>query len=329
MTVEKLKEQSPEIYPAEFMGTRGNVTTKHWALEYGKVIMSQTVKWTWTDPPAVILPDQTVALTFGCEVVANGPKPPRRHLIGAIGADLAGYKVPQQYMGMGNFFDKNDPRKYQIGVDQGTAPGKTVMTATKIVPGPFDLALEQKTPPVGRTIRVFVTHGARWVYSYNYLWVGGTPPSGAGRTTTSESTKVLPAGGKTSWGTIYPKQSEGDVFQGGRWCNAKNGSDWLQRDFDGVYEISEIHIARAGTDVTTKGSKMVLKLQQPNGQWITVDELRETNVNFDKLSYGGKGNSIPAYQKLLPTPIAAKAFRLEFTGNGWFVAGDIKLLGRK
>ncbi|MFN7930204.1 MAG: hypothetical protein U0Y68_20225 [Blastocatellia bacterium] len=136
-------------------------------------------------------------------------------------------------------------------------------------------------------------------------------------------------GGKTSWGTIYQPNAKGDPFAGGNWTNAQNGSDWLQRDFDGLYSITEIRIATAGTDVTTKGGRLVLKLQQANGQWVTVDELRETNINMEKLSFGGIGNSIPTYRKVLATPITAKAFRLELYGNGWFGASDIKLIGKR
>lgn len=163
------------------------------------------------------------------------------------------------------------------------------------------------------------------------------PLTGAGRTYQAatltkpgtEGAAPLLIGGKTTWGTIYPPNVKGDPFAGGNWVNAQNGSDWLQRDFDGLYSLTEIRIVSAGTDVTTKGSRMLLKLQQANGQWITVDELRETNINMEKLSFGGIGNSIPTYRKVLSVPITAKAFRLELYGNGWFSASDIKLIGKR
>ena len=136
-------------------------------------------------------------------------------------------------------------------------------------------------------------------------------------------------GGRTTWGTIYQPNARGDPFTGGTWSNARNGSDWLQRDFDGLYRVTEIRLATAGTDVTTKGSRLVLKLQQADGQWMTVDELRETNINLEKLSFGGIGNSIPTYRKVLASPVTAKAFRLELYGNGWFTASDIRLIGNR
>ncbi len=135
--------------------------------------------------------------------------------------------------------------------------------------------------------------------------------------------------GRTSAGSSYASNCKGDVFTGGVWCNSRGQSDWIQRDLDGLYEIREVRIGSAGTDVTTKGSRMVLKLQTADGQWTVIDELKETNINMKQLSFGGIGNSIPTYRKTLTSPIVAKAFRLELYGNGWFGATDIALIGRK
>lgn len=135
--------------------------------------------------------------------------------------------------------------------------------------------------------------------------------------------------GATSAGSTYEPQSSGDVFAGGVWCNARNGSEWLERRFDGVYDVSEIRIGRAGTDVTTAGSRIVLNLQHPDGRWIPVDELKETNINWEKLSFGGVGTSVPSYEKVLSPRLEAQAFRMEFLGNGWFVASDIQIFGTR
>lgn len=135
--------------------------------------------------------------------------------------------------------------------------------------------------------------------------------------------------GKTTAGSSYAANCKGDVFSGGTWCNARNGSDWLQRDLDGLYEITEVRIGTAGTDVTTKDSRIVLKLQLNDGQWVVIDELKETNINMKQLSFGGIGNSIPTYRKTLAKPTVAKAFRLELYGNGWFGASDITLVGKR
>ncbi|HXY40424.1 MAG TPA: tetratricopeptide repeat protein, partial [Vicinamibacteria bacterium] len=133
--------------------------------------------------------------------------------------------------------------------------------------------------------------------------------------------------GRSSSGTLYPANSHGDAFEGGVWCNARNGSDWLQRTFDGTYEIREIAIARAGSDVSTRGARIVLKLQRPDGAWVVVDELRETNIAWAELSGGGHGRSIPAYRKVLVSPVASRAFRVELSGNGWFSVADVRLGG--
>jgi hypothetical protein len=124
----------------------------------------------------------------------------------------------------------------------------------------------------------------------------------------------------------YDRNCSGDVFKGGQWCGSQNGSDWLQLDFGSPRSVSEIRIKMAGTDVTTDGARIVLKLKTPNGEWVTVDEMQNTNINWTNLTGGATGNSIPSYRKVLATPVTAQAFRIEFTGNGWFNAQDIQVI---
>jgi hypothetical protein len=132
---------------------------------------------------------------------------------------------------------------------------------------------------------------------------------------------------KSNMSSRYEPNCVGDVFQGGRWNGSENGSAWLELDFASPRSVSEIRIKMAGTDVTTKGARIVLKLQTPDGQWVTVDDLQNTNINiFTPLTGGATGNSIPSYRKILTTPMTAQAFRIEFTGNGWFVAEDIQVV---
>ncbi len=132
---------------------------------------------------------------------------------------------------------------------------------------------------------------------------------------------------KSTMSSSYGPNCSGDVFKGGQWCGSQNGFDWLQLDFGSPRSVSEIRIEMAGTDVTTEGARIVLKLQTPTGEWVTVDELRDTNINiFSPLTGGAKGNSIPSYGKVLATPVTAQAFRIEFTGNGWFSARNIQVI---
>jgi tetratricopeptide (TPR) repeat protein len=133
--------------------------------------------------------------------------------------------------------------------------------------------------------------------------------------------------GTSSWGTVYQPNSHGDAFEGGAWCNARNGSDWLQRTFDGVYEIREIAVGKAGSDVSTDGVRIVLKLQRPDGTWVVIDELRDTNIGWAELSGGARGRSLPAYSKALTPPVAARAVRIELSGHGWFNVSDIRVTG--
>lgn len=137
--------------------------------------------------------------------------------------------------------------------------------------------------------------------------------------------KQKPLEGKVSTSSTYAPNTKGDVFSGGSWNGSKNGSDWLQKDFGSLQEVSGIYIGRAGTDIKTEGSTITLKLQKENGEWIVVDQLKNTNINWSELSYGNVGKSIPSYSKTLNPPVSAKAFRLELKGNGWFIAGDIRI----
>lgn len=135
--------------------------------------------------------------------------------------------------------------------------------------------------------------------------------------------------GKSTAESVYRPLSKGNPFNGGAWCNSKNGSDWLQLGMDGLYRVDEIRIGMACTDVTTKGARIVLKVLNARGTWETIDTLVETNINREQLSHGGRGNSIPSYRKVFNPPLVARSLRLEFAGHGWFGAEDIQVYGRK
>ena len=131
--------------------------------------------------------------------------------------------------------------------------------------------------------------------------------------------------GKSTSSTTYAPNTKGDVFQGGHWAGASGRSDWIQKDFPSPQLVTGIYIGKASTDITTDGFKLILKLKKPSGEWITVDELHNTNINRTKLSGGAIGKSIPPYTKDITPAIKATAFRLEFYGHGWFDATDIRI----
>lgn len=133
--------------------------------------------------------------------------------------------------------------------------------------------------------------------------------------------------GTTSSGTRYQPVSQGDVFQGGFWCNARNGSDWVQRDFGASYRVTSLSIESAGTDVTTDNSSIEIQLQRPDGSWHTLDRLQDTNINWSELSGGARGRSQASYARTLQPPLEARAFRLVLNGHGWFTARNIQIFG--
>ena len=153
---------------------------------------------------------------------------------------------------------------------------------------------------------------------------GATPPS---LPVPSGSSGGIIVTGTTRSGTRSAANCQGDPFLGGSWCNSRNGSDWLQRDFGGLYDVREISIGRAGSDVTTQASSIELLLQNPQGQWVLAEKLVNTNINWGQLTGGGPATSIASYRRLFHPPMRARAFRLVLTGHGWFTARDIVIHG--
>ncbi len=166
----------------------------------------------------------------------------------------------------------------------------------------------------------------RWRYGSNKnKWDGtweGIKTEDAPNTASAEK-QIISGTIKTS--TSYVPNCKGDVFNGGHWAGARGGSDWIEKNFISPQLVSGIYIGRASTDITTNGFKLVLKLRKPDGTWIAIDELHNTNINRTGLSGGAKGKSIPSYTKILNPPLKATGFRLEFYGNGWFDATDIRI----
>lgn len=91
--------------------------------------------------------------------------------------------------------------------------------------------------------------------------------------------------------------------------------------------MTAVRIVEAGTDVTTDNSAMEMLLLAPDGRWVRLDRLENTNINKVQLSGGGRGNSVPDYSLSFSQPIEATAFRLTLSGNGWFGAKDIAIYG--
>jgi hypothetical protein len=123
----------------------------------------------------------------------------------------------------------------------------------------------------------------------------------------------------------YKPNSKGDPFAGGHWAGAKNGRDWIQKDFDSLQLIHSFYIGRASTDITTDGFVLTVKFRNEADEWVPIVVYKGANINREKLSNGKTGLSIPPQTYDLKHPQKAKAFRLEFEGNGWFDAADIRI----
>jgi arabinofuranosyltransferase len=136
-------------------------------------------------------------------------------------------------------------------------------------------------------------------------------------------------GASTTYNSAYdPSDTAGDVFRGGTWTSGCNDAAWIQTTFEATHVVDRIAIEVAGTDITTEGSLIELTLLDTNDISVTVATLKETNINWARASDGEALNSLPEYRLDLPQPVTARAFRLSFTGHGWFFAKNIRVLGR-
>ncbi len=184
-------------------------------------------------------------------------------------------------------------------------------------------------------IRVLVTDAeGHQVYGDCTATLGATSPATPPQPPAPPTLPQTPAGpkitgGTTSAGTSYPANCHGDPFTGGDWCNARNGSDWLQRDFGDLYRIDELRIGKAGTDVTTDNSSIVIKVLNEQGQWQVVEELRNTNINMAQLTGGARANSLPGYRRAFSPPLRGRALRIELAGHGWFGVSDVAVIGKR
>jgi tetratricopeptide (TPR) repeat protein len=131
--------------------------------------------------------------------------------------------------------------------------------------------------------------------------------------------------GKVTASSRYEPNCKGDPFAGGHWTGARNGSDWIQKDFDSLQLIHSFYIGMASTDITTDGFVLTVKFKNEADEWVPVVVYKGANINREKLSYGKTGLSRPPQTYNLKHPQKAKAFRLEFEGNGWFDAADIRI----
>ncbi len=286
----------------------------------GRIVMVNTIREsgyvafksvsTWQRPPNRLVPGSKVAFTLTIHKLADPRKYSENH----------GLSMDTQDLGCGGSYGGG--KIGSVGVYSVHSPKNP--TVRKTFPWKVPEGRKGKT----LTIRVCYSgvsfkgdHG--WRYYYTWVPSGSPVPRGIRGGATSEP----PSKGATSTtntSSKYTRNSKGDVFKRGHWAGSRGQSDWLQRNFNRVIPISKIYIGEASTDITTQGFRLILKLRRPDGRWVVVDELRNTNINRSRLSGGRKGHSIPSYTKRISPPIPATAFRLEFYGHGWFDATDIR-----
>lgn len=216
--------------------------------------------------------------------------------------------------------------KYQIkvvakGNKGGTAATSVLNTQTPAV-GNLDLtetapdsgAIEVTTSIVVQLDGAYERTGSVSLVPLDGNTISDAAEVGFGECGDCEDNRIT--GGTTTYDSTLV---DGDVFSTdastNSWTNKNNGWAWIQHDLDGVYEISKIRVRHAYSDLRyAPCTDIYLKVRNLDGEWVTVDHLQNTNLNF--------------YTKTLTTPIKATAFRLVMTDlNGWFSATGLSLHG--
>jgi len=90
--------------------------------------------------------------------------------------------------------------------------------------------------------------------------------------------------------------------------------------FKNSCRIESIGIEKAGTDVSTKDSRIVIELKGIDNKWVLFDELQEKNIGLNV-----DGAWIGSYFKRLPSYFPAVAIRVTLIGRGWFRIGHMHI----
>jgi arabinofuranosyltransferase len=132
----------------------------------------------------------------------------------------------------------------------------------------------------------------------------------------------------TTYSAHESSGTSGNVFDGGTWTSGCNDDARIESVFDRPFRVEQVAVGVAGTDITTDDSIIEFMLLGLDDNYVVVEELREMNVNWPTASDGGVLNSVPYYEVELSQPLVAKGFRMHLHGHGWFLASDVRVLGR-
>jgi hypothetical protein len=107
-------------------------------------------------------------------------------------------------------------------------------------------------------------------YSVSRLLVMGS----AGLMLTASIALSAVAGQVTGGSATFDSVGQGgNPFEGGAWGNARNGNGWAQYEFPTPSLVRSIYIESAGTDITSSGSVIDVKVKLSDG-WYSVYTLR-------------------------------------------------------
>jgi len=90
--------------------------------------------------------------------------------------------------------------------------------------------------------------------------------------------------------------------------------------FKQTHKIKSLRIGKAGTDISSADSRIIIELQNEKTEWICVDEINDTNIG---LNIGDV--RMLNYSKELTLIFPAEAIKFNFIGRGWFRLAQVSI----
>jgi hypothetical protein len=132
---------------------------------------------------------------------------------------------------------------------------------------------------------------------------------------------------------------EDRLFVGGPWASASRRVSWAEGVFAVPYDVKQIKLAMAGSDVTADQSRIQIFLRQPDGGYAGIFQTRDKGIMrgmpgtmspgvLPKVGFTSSLKHIEQPLNIqLDEPVRAIAVMLQIEGHGWFAARDLACFG--
>lgn len=110
----------------------------------------------------------------------------------------------------------------------------------------------------------------------------------------------------------------GDPLFGGAWGNSANGSAFYHRNLAAPATIRGLYILFAGSDVTSDGSRILIRAVDTAGQSNVLFDLREVAINRGGINGGVASGKNTQSQTISFPDMTVRRILIDMAGNGWF-----------